>query len=132
MVQIVEEFKIRFEKALSYRNMRPIDISHRTGIAESTISQYRSGYSKPKNDRLALIANVLDINPAWLMGCDVPMERPVGIAIQEPSSLSPQETELVRVFRSFNNEGREKVMDYVRLLERDGSYIKNNENAVVG
>lgn len=104
----------------------------KTQINKASVSQYVNGKNVPSNITAAKIAGIFNVNPAWLMGFDVPMERPADIAIQEPSSLSPQEMELVRVFRSFNNEGREKVMDYVQLLERDGSYIKNNENAVVG
>lgn len=75
MVEIKEEFKIRFQKALDSRNMKPIDIAKKTGISESTISQYRSGYSKPKKERLVLIADALGVNPAWLMGLEAPMYR---------------------------------------------------------
>lgn len=73
MIGTVEEFRYRFEKAMNIRGLRPIDICNSTGISQSTLSQYRSGYSKPKDDRLRLIASVLDVNPAWLMGLDVPM-----------------------------------------------------------
>lgn len=75
MIDIVEDFKDRFNKALSLRNMRPIELKEKTGISESAISQYRSGYAKPKQDKLFLIANALRVNEAWLMGLDVPMEK---------------------------------------------------------
>ena len=74
MIGTVEEFRYRLEKAMNIRGLRPIDICNSTGISQSTLSQYRSGYSKPKDDRLRLIASVLDVNPAWLMGLDVPMD----------------------------------------------------------
>ena len=73
MVEIKEEFKKRLEKALTQNNMKPVELSRATGISEATISQYRSGYSKPKDKRLVLIANALHVDPAWLMGVDVPM-----------------------------------------------------------
>ena len=73
MTKIVEDFRIRLEKALAHADMKPIDLAEKTGISQSTISQYRSGYSKPKDKRLVKIAEVLDVNPAWLMGLDVPM-----------------------------------------------------------
>jgi len=76
MIIIVEDFKVRFNKALSLRNMRPVELKEKTGISEAAISQYRSGYAKPKQDRLYLIANALNVNPTWLMGLDVPMEYP--------------------------------------------------------
>lgn len=73
MIKKVEDFKDRLNKALSIRDIKPIELSEKTGISESTISQYRSGYAKPKEERLAIIANALDVNPAWLMGLDVAM-----------------------------------------------------------
>lgn len=73
MVEIKEEFKKRLEKALELADMKPVDLARVTGISEATISQYRSGYSKPKDKRLVDIANALRVNPAWLMGVDVPM-----------------------------------------------------------
>lgn len=75
MVEIKESFKTRLEKALEYRQVKPVDLSRVTGISESTISQYRSGYSKPKDERLVIIANALHVDPAWLMGIDVPMVK---------------------------------------------------------
>lgn len=68
-----EPFKVRLQKALDAKEWKPVDLAKRTGISESTISQYRSGYAEPKKDRLQLFADVLEVNPAWLLGIDVPM-----------------------------------------------------------
>lgn len=73
MVEIKEDFRTRFERALAYADKKPADVARSTGISEATLSQYRSGYSKPKRDRLVMIADLLGVNPAWLMGLDVPM-----------------------------------------------------------
>lgn len=76
MIRKLEDFKDRFNKALSIRNVKPADLSRATGISDATISQYRSGYAKPKEKKLSLLADALDVNPTWLMGLDVPMEYP--------------------------------------------------------
>ncbi|WP_196602134.1 helix-turn-helix domain-containing protein [Pectinatus frisingensis] len=65
----------RLKQALSLRNMKQIELSERTHIGKSAISQYLSGKIVPKQDKIYLIAQVLDINEGWLMGYDVPMER---------------------------------------------------------
>lgn len=67
------EFKDRLNEALEMRDWKPSDLVRETGISAATISQYRSGYSKPKEKRLGKIAEVLHVNPAWLMGLDVDM-----------------------------------------------------------
>ena len=72
MVEITEEFKVRFNRAIERKNIKPADLSRQTGISESTISQYRSGYSKPKDKRLVILANALGVDPTWLMGIDAP------------------------------------------------------------
>ncbi len=76
MVELTEPFKNRLEMALAIRGVRPVELSEKTGILQSTISQYRSGYAEPKSDKLVAIANALSVNPVWLMGVDVPMEMP--------------------------------------------------------
>ena len=67
------KFKDRLSEALSSANMKPIELSTLSGIPKSSISQYLSGYATPKSDRTYKIAKVLNVNPVWLMGYDVPM-----------------------------------------------------------
>lgn len=65
----------RICKALRIRGMKQAELSERTGIPKSAISQYCSGAFKPKQQRLFSIAEALNVDEAWLMGLDVPMER---------------------------------------------------------
>lgn len=74
MIEKVSTFKDRLNEALEFRNKKPVELSKGTGISESTISQYRSGYAEPKEDKLAKIASYLRVNPTWLMGLNVSME----------------------------------------------------------
>lgn len=98
MIDVKEDFKDRLKKAMDRSGMKAIDLVKRTGISEATISQYRSGYSKPKKDRLELLADVLDVNPAWLMGLDVAMEPASSSGFSD--CLSPDEMLLIELFRS--------------------------------
>lgn len=111
MIRIIEEFKIRFQKALEYRNLKPIDIARRTGISEATISQYRSGYSKPKEERLTIIANALDVNPAWLMGLNAPMTVPVSSPPSPSPDLDPDDQELLSKYHMLSDEGKGMLQD---------------------
>lgn len=71
----IEDFKTRFNKAISMRNIKPAELADKTGLSKSTISHYMSGYTKPKSDKLFVLAKVLDVREQWLMGLNVPMER---------------------------------------------------------
>lgn len=65
------EIKDRLIQVLREKNITPKELSEKTGIPKSSISQYMSGYAKPKQDRIYLISKALDINPTWLLGYDV-------------------------------------------------------------
>lgn len=66
---------VRLKRALSIRDMKQSELSLKTGIPKSAISQYVSGAFEPKQDRVEIIAKALDVSEAWLMGYDIPMER---------------------------------------------------------
>lgn len=72
-METLVKFRDRLNEALLLRGMSPVELHRRTGISESTISQYRSGYAEPKKKKLQIIAEALDVNPTWLMGFDVPI-----------------------------------------------------------
>ena len=44
------------------------ELSRRTGIRSSSISDYLTGKYAPKQDKIDLIAEALGISPVWLMG----------------------------------------------------------------
>ena len=118
MIEVKEEFKVRLQKALNARNMKPIDLANRTGLSESLISQYRSGYSKPKSMRLTIIADALGVSPAWLMGLDVPMEA----LKAQTRDLNAYEQELLSYFDNLNDTGKIEALKRVRELTEINRY----------
>lgn len=73
-----EEMKDRLKKALEMKNKKPSDLAKHLKISRSSISMYLSGDRKIKDSkRLYAIAKYLDVSEPWLMGFDVPMERPI-------------------------------------------------------
>lgn len=68
-------FKDRFNIILSDRNMSMADVSKRTGISRSSLSEYAKGKFIPKQDKVYLISKALDVSPAWLMGFDVDIDN---------------------------------------------------------
>jgi repressor LexA len=68
-----------FAKRLNYAmRVRGIttqtELVEATGISKGAISSYLEGRYEPKQQNLYLIAKALRVNPAWLMGKDVPMD----------------------------------------------------------
>lgn len=67
----------RLKTAMSIRDIKQADLVEKTGIPKGSISQYVSGYVEPKSDRIYLLAKALSVDPVWLMGMDVPMEKQI-------------------------------------------------------
>jgi len=114
-----ETFQSRLNQALEIRNMKPVELSQRTGLSKARISQYTNGVYEAKQKALYLIASALNVSEAWLMGHDVPMER----LICEKNASEVQLLELIQVtygkeavellehFIELNETGKEKAID---------------------
>ena len=68
------DFASRLSQALEARGMKAADLSKKTKVAEGTISCNINGRYEAKQNRVQVFAEALNVNPAWLMGYDVPME----------------------------------------------------------
>ena len=79
----VEKFNDRLVMALKIRGMKAIELSERSGIDKGAISNYINGKYMPKQVNTHLIADALGVSEAWLMGYDVPLERPTGEMYQK-------------------------------------------------
>lgn len=66
-------FSDRFCKILELRQISAAELSRKTGINESVLSQYKKGDYEPKQRRLELLSKTLNVSIPWLMGADVPM-----------------------------------------------------------
>ncbi len=69
-----ENFSMRLSRALTLRGIKPIELSEKTGLPKSGISQYLSGACIPKDKNVRKIAEILNINPDWLLGHSVQMD----------------------------------------------------------
>ena len=97
--------------------LKQVDLVERTGISKGALSSYISGRYIPKQNNTFLIAKALDVNEAWLMGADVPMERVSGKteSKQEPS-YSSQCKEIIEVCEQLSAHNQRKVLTYSKNL----------------
>lgn len=65
----------RLKNALEIRDISQSELSRKTGIGKSSISTYLTGEYEPKQKNIYKMALALNVNEAWLMGAEVPMER---------------------------------------------------------
>lgn len=68
---------IRLRELLNEKCMSAQELSNKSGVSKASLSQYLSGKYTPKNTSAKKLADVLKVNPAWLMGLDVSKEEKI-------------------------------------------------------
>lgn len=112
MNELVDSFANRLNKAILLRNIKPIELSEKTGIDKSKISSYMSGRYKAKQDGVYLLAKALNVNEAWLMGLDVPMDRDIDRIEMNDKQVFPL---LGTVKAGYDYLASENIIGYVNL-----------------
>ena len=69
-------FPERLRASLNRNDMTPTELSRKTDIPISAISQYLSGAFRPRQARTLIIAQALNVDAAWLMGYDSAADTP--------------------------------------------------------
>lgn len=107
----------RIKKALTIKGMRQSDLCRITKIPKSALSQYISGAFEPKQDRIYLMAQALNVSETWLMGLDVPMERQDKIKSSSPDNIKLTEGEkiLLDLFNRVPKDKQRIVLEMIRV-----------------
>lgn len=126
----------RIKKGLEMRNMKQSELVEKTKIGKSSISTYISGAYEPKQRNIYKIASALDVNEAWLMGYDVPMEKEIKSSydddisnnIENENTISIKELKLLSNFNKLNKTGKDEAIKRVSELTLIPSYIEEPED----
>ena len=96
------------------------EIARALGVSKMSVTKWMKGDNSPNIELLEPLCKLLSINIT-----DVFEEHP------EPAeTLTTDEQQLVTDYRSFNDEGKEKVREYVADLKGNPRYKKRDEPAV--
>lgn len=127
----------RLKYIMEQRNLRQVDLINKVNllcerkgydvhISKSDLSQYLSGKTEPGADKSFVIAEALDVNPAWLAGYNAPMASQFGTGIVDIMGddvvLDSSERLLIELYRKLNETGRQKVISYTEDLVSLGKY----------
>lgn len=106
--------KIRYFREL--RGLSQKGLASKIGVSNSRVSNWEQGINRPDADILAAICHALEVSADNLL--DVKLSN---------DSLTESEQQLLTDYRSFNDEGKEKVRDYVADLADNPKYKKHSE-----
>ena len=111
------DIKERIKQGLEIREITQTQLATKANIDKGQLSSYISGKYKPRQNNIDALAKALNVNEAWLMGFDVPMERVSGKteSKQEPS-YSSQCKEIIGVCEQLSAHNQRKVLTYSKNL----------------
>ena len=99
-------------------NMTQKEFSEKTGIAQSTISDWRKKRTNPTAEKVMVICKVLDVSPEWLLsGIEPQGERgnpQKWYAIDADTDVGM----LVAAFNSLNAGMQERLLGYAEALRK--------------
>lgn len=83
---LISNFATRLNEAINLKNIKPAEIVRRSeklyengkinkALTKPLLSHYLKGTYEAKQDNVYALSMILNVDEAWLMGYDVPMER---------------------------------------------------------
>ena len=97
-------------------NMTQKEFSKRTGIAESTVSDWRKKGTNPTTEKIMVICKVLDVTPQWLLsGTEAHGERgnPCEWYAIDATTDSGQ---LIQLYNSMDKAQQARLLGYAEAL----------------
>lgn len=127
----------RLELGLTYE-----ELGKMVGVGKSTVRKWETGMIENiKRDNIVALAKALNVSPALIMGWDVTNTLDKKIennnritdTLSSVHALSQEETTLLENYNKLDNEDKNKVIDYTKLLHNQDKYrnLDNTSNEIL-
>lgn len=112
---ITLEVAKRLQQSMDEKHLKATELSKLSGVGKSDISNYLKGKYRPKQDKIALLAAALEVDPTWLGAIDLEMETNARVKQELNNAIDVQ---VLNTLSVLSPEGVQKVLDFARLVER--------------
>ena len=117
----------RLKEMIEVLNITQQDICDRTGLSKSVVSMYIHGKREPRQDSISMICEAFNVEPAWIMGFDVPMRlsdadlsddrfAPQNAAFVAEISKDIHLLRLVKKFKALPEDKQRHIEDLINLF----------------
>ena len=90
--------------------------------SKTTIAKIENGTNDIVQSKVIAFASALNTTPAYLMGWEDEKEEPKEVKREKESLMDAREEQLLSSFRSLNDLGKDKVMDYAADITTNPRY----------
>ena len=126
------QFINRLKAVMAEHKITQTELAKRTGIRQSSISDWLNNRYEPKQDKVYILANALNVSPAWLLGYDDSNIPPVQSIPEKKDGYytDPEAAEFAVYLRTrpgarmlfsaakdISKEDLEKAVEYIELLK---------------
>ena len=107
----------RILKLMEQNDIKDVEIVRELGLSNGVFTQWKNGKAKPGTDAVIKIAEYFNVS------CDYLLTGKTATG----EEYSQDELNIIKNYRQLNDEGQEKVTEYIKLLADSGQYIKSRE-----
>lgn len=115
----MSDFVKRLNQLMTEKNISQNKLAEMTGITQSSISDWANGKYKPRQDKVYLLSEALNVSPAYLLGYTDNENLDQNTPKNDNSKID-------RLYNQLNDEGKEKVITYTQDLVDSGKYAKKS------
>jgi transcriptional regulator with XRE-family HTH domain len=105
----------RIFKLMEEREITQMDFSKATGIAQSTISDWKRKKTNPSADKIMIICNVLKVTPYELLQDTVQSVEKLDYRVVTKGT---KEYDLLNEMESLNKSQKERLLGYIEALKQ--------------
>lgn len=118
------QFINRLKSIMKERKITQTELAKRTGIRQSSISDWLNDRYEPKQDKVYIIAKALNVSPAWLLGYDenIPTNEPstnyyLDAETAEYAEMLRTRPEMRLLFSASRGISKEEMQEAVNYIE---------------
>lgn len=108
----------RIYKYLEEKKISQLEFAKRTGISQSTISDWRRKGTNPSSDKIMIICEVLDISPYELLqGTENKKHKEYVSTDYVLIDKDSKEYQLLETYQNMNHDARRRLEGYLEALK---------------
>lgn len=119
----ITDSKHRIIELLNIYNITQSEFCKKTGIQKSALSNYLNGDRNPRQDQVGKIADAFGIDPAWLMGYDVPLHRDNSKEKKQNIELDDTEYLIIEHYRASDLGTQNAVLKLLDIEKKDADIL---------
>mgnify|MGYP000891906707 CR=1 FL=1 len=124
---IILSFGDRLKEARLKRNLTQKQLADMLGVKNTTIANYETEVSSPKEEILLKIFDVLHVSPNYLFQDSFDEEIIKEKEIKKIVNFSDREIKLIENYRLLNENGKRKIDEYMIDLINSSNYANTED-----